>query len=970
MRFLSYLLTCLLFWRRNKPLLLLKGLALTLLAIGLLATQPTARAATYEVGPGKQFAQISQVAPSLQPGDTVLVYANGTTPYKGVRLRNPGTAAAPITIRGVRDQTGRRPLMSDIGVLGSDGGANIVLSFEAGHYVFEGFEVTTQGTGRTSGPVINIHPWRGPNNTTRDIAIKDTLLRDCPSHGILSNDSSSGSILLSYVEVTRCGFNEQYHSVYLTTGDEYPLLQNSIMQIEHSYLHDNVGGNTIKLRSKFNKIYYNWIEGAQKTLTNSETFYGLQMIGPDDGTGGSDSNRRHGDVVGNVFVQNNGFAAIQIGGDGTGMSYGQYRMVNNTFLLSQSGHQAIRLRYRIRSLELENNIFANRVSGGVTVLIERDGPNWPASPRPLAGKANWIAPGSTVPPELQATLTGPGNEPGFQNLANYDLRLRNDSTLINKGTNTAVSPAGYAFPTPFFLPAYHPAARTVRPLGQPIPRPADSVIDIGAYEAAVVTPPSDPSLSLAFTPNSFRANNTTKIVYTLANPNGVPLTGVNFNHTLPSQLKIATNPAVTNNCNVPGTVGTTPGASAVSVSGLTLAANQTCTINVTITSSAAGSYTTATSVINTNETGAGAASNNATVNVTPLAPTIGLSFSPTLIVSDSVSTLSYTITNPNGVPLTSVAFTDTLPAQLFVGQTPGVTNNCGGSVTANPAGGQVRLSGGNLAANGNCQVTVKIGGNQIGTWFNAAENISSAESGTGSTSPNVSLQVVVAIYQATPVSPGNIIQVGATRPGATREMTLTVTNAGHPSTSLAVAYSLSGVNSGVFNVTPTNIANLSGGQSQPVKISCTPTTTGLVTTTLQVQTVPVGVGPAPAAYTLRCWGASRIVTKNTDDTSVGTLSEALATANDGDVIVFDLPANNKTITFSQGVTLTIKPGVIVDADCGNGPTVTVNGAGQSGDGLRLGGGNYISGLRVQGFGGRQITTPGTDNTLSCTVARK
>jgi hypothetical protein len=956
--------TCLLFYRNHK---LLTGLALVLLAIALFATQPTARAATYEVGPGKQFAQISQVTPNLQPGDTVLVYANGTTPYNGFRLTKPGTPAAPITIRGVRDNLGRRPLIAGQNIV--SGVPNIVVSFEAGHNTIEGFEITTTSTDREGGAVINVHPWRGPDNTTRDVAIKDTFLRDCPSHGILSNDDSSGSILLSYVEIARCGFGTYDHSVYLTTGNEIPQLQNSVVQIEHSYIHDTSGGNSIKLRSKFNKIYYNWIETTPTAVSGSETFYSLQMIGPDDGSGGTAANPRNGDVVGNVFVQNNTWSAVQIGGDGTGMSYGQYRFVNNTFLVNGAGREAIRLRYRIRSLELENNIFANRVNGGVNVLYERDGPNWTTSPRPLAGKGNWVAAGSSnVPPELQATITGANNDPGFQNLADYDLRLRSDSAAVNKGTNTAVSPAGHAFPTPFFLPTLHPSARTVRPLGQPIARPADSIVDIGAYEANVIIPPSDPTLNLAFNPTSFRATNTTKIVYTLANPNGVALTGVNFSHTLPNQLKIASNPAITNNCNVPGTVGATPGASALSVSGLSLAANQTCTINVTITSSAAGNYTTATGVINTTEAGAGTASNNATVTVTPLAPTVGLSFSPTLIMSGSVSTLSYTITNPNSVALTSVAFTDTLPAQLFVGQTPSVTNNCGGTVTANPAGGLVRLSGGNLAANGNCQVTVKIGSGQVGTWFNAVEVISSAESGTGSASLNVSLQVVAAGYQAAPVNAGNVIQVGATRVGATREMTLTVSNIGHPVTSLAVTYTLSGANSSVFTVTPTIIPDLDGGQSQPVKISCTPTTTGLVTATLQVQTVPTGL--APQAYTLRCWGGSRVVTKNTDDTSAGTLSEALASATDGDAIVFDLPANNKIITFSQDVTLTVKPGVIVDADCGNGPAVTLNGVGQSGDGLRLGGRNYVSGLLVQGFGGRQIMTSGNDNLLGCTVARK
>jgi hypothetical protein len=67
-----------------------------------------AQATTYEVGPGKTYANISNVPwESLQPGDLVLIYWRAT-PYKEKWvICRQGTAAAPIIVRGVPG-TGRR----------------------------------------------------------------------------------------------------------------------------------------------------------------------------------------------------------------------------------------------------------------------------------------------------------------------------------------------------------------------------------------------------------------------------------------------------------------------------------------------------------------------------------------------------------------------------------------------------------------------------------------------------------------------------------------------------------------------------------------------------------------------------------------------------------------------------------------------------------------------------------------------
>src|SRR4051812_34686024 len=65
---------------------------------------------TYEVGPGKAFASLKDVATRLKPGDVVNLYGNAT--YAGdVNLTAAGTVASKITIHGVR-VNGKRPVLS------------------------------------------------------------------------------------------------------------------------------------------------------------------------------------------------------------------------------------------------------------------------------------------------------------------------------------------------------------------------------------------------------------------------------------------------------------------------------------------------------------------------------------------------------------------------------------------------------------------------------------------------------------------------------------------------------------------------------------------------------------------------------------------------------------------------------------------------------------------------------------------
>jgi hypothetical protein len=402
--------------------------------------------ATYEVGPGKQFASLDEVAPLLEPGDVVTVQGDHT--YWGdVVLENSGTQAENIRIFGVR-VNGKRPRFE---------GGNNTIEIRANHIVLEGLDVT----GGSSRCIYH----HGDQNTVRD-----TVVHDCPSQGILGGDYDTGSLTLDYVEVYGCGDGQYDHQIYMSNDQSvYP---DSVFRMQHCYVHDGNGGNNVKSRASRNEIHSNWIEGAY--------YHELELIGPE----GQDPwvVREDSDVVGNVIKKNQGsHFAVRAGGDSSeGESNGRYRFVNNTFLLRQGSAAVFRLYEGIESIEMHNNIFY-RVGGGGVEVMDASEANWAAGDEVVAGSRNWLASGSSeVPWQWSGTVTG-GN-PGFADLDSDDLKPADGSALVNAGTGATSSPPGFGFPSPLALPQDLPPPCALQQVDTAQRRPIAGAIDIGAYE--------------------------------------------------------------------------------------------------------------------------------------------------------------------------------------------------------------------------------------------------------------------------------------------------------------------------------------------------------------------------------------------------------------------------------------------------------------------------------------------------------
>lgn len=124
----------------------------------------------------------------------------------------------------------------------------------------------------------------------------------------------------------------------------------------------------------------------------------------------------------------------------------------------------------------------------------------------------------------------------------------------------------------------------------------------------------------------------------------------------------------------------------------------------------------------------------------PLA-TFTKSFSPSTTSPNAPVTLSFTITNNSGIQLTGLNFADNLPAGLVVATPPNSTNACGGSFAPTSGAALITLSGGTLAANATCTVTVQVVAAGTGTYTNPAVTLTSNQAPAVQSTP-VNLSVI------------------------------------------------------------------------------------------------------------------------------------------------------------------------------------------------------------------------------------
>lgn len=99
----------------------------------------------------------------------------------------------------------------------------------------------------------------------------------------------------------------------------------------------------------------------------------------------------------------------------------------------------------------------------------------------------------------------------------------------------------------------------------------------------------------------------------------------------------------------------------------------------------------------------------AALQVSPLPPTVTESFSPSTVGENTASTLTVTLANANGFVLTQSSLELTLPSGLTLASTAAPSTSCPGAARSlTSTSTTVSLSGANIAADGNCIITLPL----------------------------------------------------------------------------------------------------------------------------------------------------------------------------------------------------------------------------------------------------------------------
>ncbi|MEO7432027.1 MAG: hypothetical protein ABIR62_08380 [Dokdonella sp.] len=235
---------------------------------------------------------------------------------------------------------------------------------------------------------------------------------------------------------------------------------------------------------------------------------------------------------------------------------------------------------------------------------------------------------------------------------------------------------------------------------------------------------ADVGVNKSFNPIAVSTGQVSSLTISLLNSNSTAATGTTLTDTLPPGVIIATPPNASTTC-APGTVGAVAGGASVTLTNGTVPASAggpgQCVIVVDVVSSTSGSYINTVPVgAVTSSQGSNAQNAQATLTVVALAPVAGSkAFNPGNVHGNgAVSTLTITLPNSNGVPLTGVSITDTLPSQLAVASIPNLSTTCVPGTPASTAT-SVSLSGATIPASGSCTLSVDVVAKDPTSFFDA-----------------------------------------------------------------------------------------------------------------------------------------------------------------------------------------------------------------------------------------------------------
>jgi uncharacterized repeat protein (TIGR01451 family) len=391
-----------------------------------------------------------------------------------------------------------------------------------------------------------------------------------------------------------------------------------------------------------------------------------------------------------------------------------------------------------------------------------------------------------------------------------------------------------------------------------------------ATGTVTLTVPPNISLAKAFAPTTISPGDTSVLTITIANTatGSVPLTGMAFTDTMPTNITIASTPGGATTCGT-GTVTAVAGGSSVALAAGTIAAGATCTVTVNVTGTVVGgpyTNTIPTGGVTTNEGAQNPAPATAPITIAN-APNVNLSkaFAPTTIPPTGTSVLTITVANTatGADALSGLHLVDNLPTNITLAATPNASTTCGaGLVTAVAGATSVTLAGGSVAAAATCTITVSVTGTIIGNYTNTIPT-GGLTSTQGASNPSP-VTAPINIQNAPSVTLTKAFNPVMIAPTGISQLTITVAN------TATGAVALSGMT--LTDTLPANITI-----ANPA-VSATTCGSGIVTATAGGSLISLANGSVAAAATCT-------ITLNVTGTVVGNYLNTI-------------PAN--TVTTTQG----------------------------------------------------------------------
>ena len=400
----------------------------------------------------------------------------------------------------------------------------------------------------------------------------------------------------------------------------------------------------------------------------------------------------------------------------------------------------------------------------------------------------------------------------------------------------------------------------------------------------------------SFAPNPVNAGVASVMTISLQNLNAVAVTGVSLTDVYPSGMVNTAAPAAATSAGCGGIITGVANDNQLTYAG-SVNASATCTLTVNTTSNAGGVFLNSTGVTVTGNAG-DTASTTGTLVVNPPAaansPVIATkTFTPATIAAGAVSTMTFTVTNPNSVAATraGVMFTDTYPPGILsTAAAGGNTTGAGCIATITSAGGGTAfaVSAVTIPANSTCTYTREVTSAIMGGYTNSTGALTLDTAGASGTAATGQLTVLGPLTMSKSFSPTS---VGGT--GVASTMTLTLINPN--------GVAITGV-----NLTDTYPANLTNTATPGVVNGCA----GAVTSAANATSLLLAGGSVPASGS-----CSITVQVNSPVTTNVNITNTVATAGVTTVNAGS-PSAPASATLSVG---TVQPPVSITKAFGTSP---------------------------------------------------